>query len=433
AMDKYLEVVDAALTEGIIPRCHLEDITRADFSGFVVPFVKKLMAKSKESGIPVKIRACDTLGYGVPHPQAVLPRSVPKIIDTLVRECGVPSEHLEWHGHNDFHKVLVNGFMAWLYGASAVNGTLLGYGERTGNPPIEGLIIDYISLKKTSNGINTRVITEIADYYRKELSEDIPHSFPFVGSEFNTTRAGIHADGMIKNEEIYNIFDTSKILNRPMGVAITDKSGTAGIAFWINHNMGSEIEYRVSKSDIAVKRIYDVIMDSYSSGRTTALSNDEMRNLTKEYLLKNIDSDFEKLKKKAGRLLLHLIDNLSERDDIKSMDVSRQESVLEAMLQKHEFIQFIYVVDSKGVKVTKNIIDPKFKKDFETKDVGVVYSDRLWFKEPMGSGTPFVSNFYMSRITDRLCLTVSAPIRNAEDKIVGVVGIDISFEELAKI
>ena len=66
AMDTYLAAVAEAFEAGVMPRCHLEDITRADFYGFVVPFVNELMKMSKDAGIPVRIRACDTMGYGVP-------------------------------------------------------------------------------------------------------------------------------------------------------------------------------------------------------------------------------------------------------------------------------------------------------------------------------------------------------------------------------
>lgn len=433
AMNQYLEVVDAALENNIIPRCHLEDITRADFEGFVIPFVKKLMKRSRESGIPIKIRACDTLGFGFPHPNASLPRSVPKIINTLVKKCGVPSEHLEWHGHNDFHKVLVNGTYAWLYGASAVNGTLLGFGERTGNPPIEALVIDYMGLKKTSEGINSQVITEIADYYRKELDEDISSSFPYVGSAFNTTRAGIHADGLIKNKEIYNIFDTDKILNRPMSIAITDKSGTAGIALWINNFLGLKGEEKIDKKDTRVNKIYQLVMEEYKRGRTTAFSNEEMQHLTKEYFGEFFESEFEKLKKKAGNLALHLVEGLAETDEIRSMKPERQEKIMKHTRDEHDFIQFMYVVDRKGIKITRNIIDPRYSKDFERKDVGVIYTDRGWFSRPIETGLSFVSDFYISRITDRLCITVSAPVRNKKDEIVGIIGIDISFEDLVRI
>ncbi|MDA3792740.1 MAG: histone-lysine N-methyltransferase [Elusimicrobia bacterium] len=433
AMDNYLRIVDTALENNIIPRCHLEDITRADFEGFVIPFVKKLMERSADAGMPVKIRACDTLGYGVPHPQATLPRSVPKIFDTLVNKCGVPSEYLEWHGHNDFHKVIVNGLNAWMYGAAGVNGTLLGYGERTGNSPIEGLVMDYISLKKRHDGMDTKVITEIGDYYRKELDEQIPPSFPFVGSEFNTTRAGIHADGLIKNEEIYNIFDTDKLLNRPMNVAITDKSGVAGISMWINNFLNLSDEKKIDKKDPRLMKIYKIVMERYRRGRTTALSNEEMENLTKEYLPEFFESEFDRLEKKADRLATQLVEDISNSDRMRSMDIDKQEEVMEEVREKHNFIQFMYVVDRKGVKITRNIIDPAFSKEFEKKDVGVIYSDREWFNQPIKTGMSFISEFYVSRMTERLCITVSAPLRDDNDKIIGVVGMDMSFSNLVKI
>ena len=116
-MESYCEVVDAAFEAGIRPRCHLEDITRADIEGFVLPFVERLMEMSEK--VPeeqrAKIRLCDTMGFGVSYPGAELPRSIPKLIYKLNREVGVPSDRLEWHGHNDFHKVHTNAGTAWLY------------------------------------------------------------------------------------------------------------------------------------------------------------------------------------------------------------------------------------------------------------------------------------------------------------------------------
>ena len=113
-------------------RCHFEDITRADFYGFVVPFAIELRKLSEESGLPIKIRACDTMGYGVPYPGASLPRSVPGIIYGLNHYAGYPSELLEWHGHNDFHKALINSSTAWLYGCSARQRHLPGHRRADG-------------------------------------------------------------------------------------------------------------------------------------------------------------------------------------------------------------------------------------------------------------------------------------------------------------
>src|SRR5438105_963909 len=135
ALDNYVGVVSEALAQGLRVRCHLEDLTRADVHGFVVPLAQRLMALAEEARIPVILRLCDTMGYGVPYPGAVLPRSVPRLVHAMTHDAGVPTAWLEWHGHNDFYKVLVNASTAWLYGCAAANGTLLGYGERTGTTP----------------------------------------------------------------------------------------------------------------------------------------------------------------------------------------------------------------------------------------------------------------------------------------------------------
>lgn len=283
AMEHYLATVKEAFDCGVMPRCHLEDITRADFYGFVVPFVNELMRLSREAGIPVRIRACDTMGYGVPYTEVALPRSVPGIIYGLQQYSGVPSELLEWHGHNDFYKAVSNAATAWLYGASGVNCSLLGIGERTGNVPLEAMVFEYASLRGSLDGMNPTVITEIAEYFEKEMGYKIPPMTPFVGKNFNVTRAGIHADGMMKDEEIYNIFNTEKILGRPAGVMISKTSGLSGIAYWINQNYHLSGEEQISKHDPLVLRLKQWVDDEYASGRTASMSNDEIEGKIREF------------------------------------------------------------------------------------------------------------------------------------------------------
>ena len=282
AMDKYLATVAMAFEAGVVPRCHLEDVTRADFYGFVVPFVNELMKMSQDAGVPVKIRACDTLGYGVPFTEVALPRSVPGIIYGLQHYSDVPSEMLEWHGHNDFYKAVSNASTAWLYGACAVNCTLLGIGERTGNVPLEAMVMEYASLRGSMDGMDPTVITEIADYYRNEIGYKVPPMTPYVGSSFNVTRAGIHADGLMKDEQIYNIFNTGKILNRKPSVMIGKASGLAGIAYWINENYGLPQSQCVTKHDDLVIRLKERIDKEYEGGRVTTLSVVELEKMIEE-------------------------------------------------------------------------------------------------------------------------------------------------------
>jgi len=297
AFDKYLGLAKAALSKGIRPRCHLEDVTRADIYGFVIPYVQELMRLSEEvdESLKVKIRLCDTMGFGISYPGSVLPRSVPKLVLAMIHHAGVPSHCLEWHGHNDFHKVLINGATAWLYGCDALNGTLLGIGERTGNPPLEGAIMEYIGLKGDMCGIDTTMITEIARYYRS-IGVHIPVRTPFIGDDFAKTRAGIHADGLAQDERIYNIFDTTKLLNHSPQVSLTDKSGSDGVYLWINNFLGLTGKDRLKKTKIV--KIMRWVTDQYDvEDRTTAISDQELVNLVKKYL-----PDQYEQARKAGRL-----------------------------------------------------------------------------------------------------------------------------------
>ena len=283
AYDHYLSVVKQAFEAGISPRCHLEDLTRADFYGFVVPFVNAIIELSKEAKIPVKIRMCDTMGYGLPFTGTALPRSVPGIVYGLHHYSDVTSEMLEWHGHNDFYMGVANAVSAWLYGASGVNCSLLGIGERTGNVPTEAMLMQYASLRGTLDGMDPTAITDIGEYFKEELGYSIPPMTPFVGSAFNLTRAGVHADGMMKDAEIYNIFDTEKILKRPAAVSISNTSGLAGIAYWINRHYKLPPEKAVSKQDWIVQEMKKQIDALYADGRTTVMGDEELETLFKNY------------------------------------------------------------------------------------------------------------------------------------------------------
>lgn len=297
-MKQYLDVVQEAIDSGIRPRCHLEDVTRSDIDGFVIPFVKELadISKSLPEHLKIKVRLCDTLGFGLPFPGVALPRSIPKLIYKIIHEGRIPPDRLEWHGHNDFHKVHVNAISSWLYGCDLLNATLLGFGERTGNPPLESAVIEYVSMKGDLNGVNLPVITEIAEYFTNVIGTPPVANYPFVGRDFNRTRAGIHALGLRRDERVYNIFDTTTLLGIPPRVSITDKSGTDGVAFWVNEFLGLKKDKRLKKTKLI--KIMRWIMEQYNThGRTTAISHEEME----EQVKKHLPEYYEKLSGKSRK------------------------------------------------------------------------------------------------------------------------------------
>ena len=429
AMDMYVKLAEQALDWGIIPRCHFEDVTRADIYGFCLPLAQRLMELARQSGMPVKIRLCDTMGYGVPYTGAALPRSVQRIVRAFTDEAGVPGQWLEWHGHNDFHKVLVNGVTAWLYGCGSVNCTLFGFGERTGNTPLEAMLVEYISLTGDDAAADTTILAEVAEFFDKDLNYRIPYNYPFVGRDFNATSAGVHADGLAKNEEIYNIFDTTRLLGRPVPITITDKTGRAGVAYWLNVNLKLPPEKQVSKKHPAVGKIYDAIVDLYEHGRTTSMSHEEMEALAQKFMPELFHSEFDHVKQLAGDLAGHLIIRLAQQPDL--LDFGKNACArLDAFAREFPFIQYLYLTDTEGKLKCSAITDPAYKERYEALPIGYDFSQREWFTVPTRTGALHIMDVYQSQFTGKLVITVSCAVTDDKDNIVGILGADIQLEQL---
>lgn len=432
AMDMYVDLVTQALEWGIVPRCHFEDITRADIYGFCLPFAQKLMELARQSGMPVKIRLCDTMGFGVPWAGAALPRSVQRITRAFTDEAGVPGQWLEWHGHNDFHLALANGVTAWLYGCGAVNGTLFGFGERTGNTPLEALVIEYISLTGEDTAADTTILADVAEFFATELNYNIPYNYPFVGRDFNATSAGVHADGLAKNEEIYNIFDTTRLLGREVPIIVTDKTGRAGVAYWINHNLGLSGDKQVSKRHPGVGQIFDAIQNMYAeTARTTSLSHSEMETLVQKVMPELFTTEFDRMKRLADRLAAHLFLRLANNPLLGKLDEQSCE-VLNAFVAEYPFIQFACLTDVDGKTRCAAIAESEFAANYSSLSAGYDFSDREWFRIPMKTGEMHIMDVYQSLFTKKLVITVSCAVTDPEDRIVGIVSGDIQLEQLLK-
>jgi isopropylmalate/homocitrate/citramalate synthase len=283
AFSRYVSVVAKLLEKGIAPRCHFEDITRADFDGFVKPYAQSLMDLSEQAKIPVKIRMCDTLGIGVPFESEPLPISVPKLVEGLI-SVGVPPENLEWHGHNDYGYGLINAVTAWTHGCRAVNGTIFGFGERTGNTPIELLAVDYWRKTGSNNGMDLSGLCDLAQFFA-DMGIKIPENHPLVGKNSFTTAAGVHIEGLLRGLEagkgfaVYSSVDP-RVFGNEVRFKLTDKSGDAIIIWLINKKYGREV---VNRGHLAVSKMRSWIHEQYQSGRTTAIGEEEFYQEFKKY------------------------------------------------------------------------------------------------------------------------------------------------------
>lgn len=188
----------------------------------------------------------------------------------------------------------------------------------------------------------------------------------------------------------------------------------------------------MDKRHPGVVKIYKWVKEQYAQGRNTDISSEELERKARKYLPELFISDFDLIKQRAYDMAAQLIEEVVERPEIRSMDPKQQEPFLEKVEEENPFIQFLYVVNLEGRKITRNITRPEDRAKYEAIGMDEDFSDREWFIRPLKSGKVHVTDFYTSRITGALCITVSAPIRNEEEEIVGVLGMDLRFEELVK-
>jgi isopropylmalate/homocitrate/citramalate synthase len=272
----YLDAVRAVLDAGLRPRLHLEDATRAP-EAFILPFTQavKDLASGYPEIPPPKFRICDTMGLGVPYENVGWPRSVPRLVRRM-REAGVACEDLEFHPHNDTHLVVANSLAAIQAGCAAVNGTLLGKGERTGNAPLEAILIHADGMGCLADGARPdfRALNDLAALY-EQMGEPLPPKYPLYGRDAHRTRAGIHADGLNKFWWMYAPFDVPRLLGRPLEISLTRDSGIAGLIFLIKQHTGREL----AKDDPELNSIHDELTRQFDSGRQTAVEWEEISGL----------------------------------------------------------------------------------------------------------------------------------------------------------
>ena len=276
AAEAYLDAVRAVLEAGLRPRLHLEDATRAP-EEFVLPFAEAVLDACAPFGAAQrpKFRVCDTMGLGLPLDHVAAPRSVPRWIRRL-RDLGVAGEDLEFHPHNDTHLVVANCLAAIMAGCAVVNGTLLGKGERTGNAPVEGVLLHAVGMGLVGDEPlpDFRVLGELADLYA-EIGAPLAPTYPLFGRDAHRTRAGIHADGLNKFWWMYAPFDVPALLGRPLEVSLTRDSGVAGLVFLIRRHTGRDL----AKDDPELLRVHAALTEQFDAGRQTAVEWEEVAEL----------------------------------------------------------------------------------------------------------------------------------------------------------
>jgi isopropylmalate/homocitrate/citramalate synthase len=268
----YLDAVQLALDAGIRPRLHLEDASRAAIQ-FIRYFVEAVLGKASRypNNLRPKFRICDTLGVALPDEDVPLPRGVPRLFETL-RSDGLTPPDLEFHPHNDTGLIVANSLAAIRHGCAVINGTCLGKGERTGNAPLELILLHLIGMGYYSDcRPDFTVLNELAELYSR-MGKPVGEKYPLYGRDAHRTRAGIHADGLNKFWSMYAPFNVPALIGRPLEVSLSKDSGIAGLIFVTRQHLRREF----NKNDPEIRAAHDWMLRQFDEGRQTAVEWEEI-------------------------------------------------------------------------------------------------------------------------------------------------------------
>jgi len=194
-LDSIREAVAFAKSHGVYVSVNAEDASRTEMS-----FLCEYAAAAKAEGAD-RLRFCDTIGI-------MEPMRTYKVIKELIEHTGL---EIEMHTHNDFGMAVANAIAGIHGGATWVNVTVGGLGERAGNAALEEVVMALKYVEALDLDFDTKRFTEVVDYVMTAAGRTVPVWKPVVGSNMFAHESGIHADGVIKNPHTYEIFSPDEV------------------------------------------------------------------------------------------------------------------------------------------------------------------------------------------------------------------------------
>ncbi|OGN98832.1 MAG: citramalate synthase [Chloroflexi bacterium RBG_13_51_52] len=211
----------------------------------------KTLEVAAEVGVDCLV-LCDTNG-------GALPDEVTRAVKKAAKTTGVP---LGIHCHNDGGLAVANTLAAVAAGATQVQGTINGLGERCGNADL-CTIIPALKLKMGIDCVSDEQLASLTEvsHYVSELANLIPDPFaPYIGTSAFSHKAGYHMDGITKWPDAYQHIDPAKVGNRQRTV-VSDQSGKRNII-----SKAKELGIDLSNAEKEVKDLLERVKQLESRG-----------------------------------------------------------------------------------------------------------------------------------------------------------------------
>ena len=224
-LERAEEAASEAKKHGLIFTLSAEDASRT-----ALPFLIEYYRLAERLGARM-VRYCDSLG--IEDPLTTYRR-----IKFICREISLP---VEMHMHNDFGMATANVLAGIRAGASSVAASIGGLGERTGNSPLEEVVMALKYLYGVDLGIDTSRFREVAEYVAGASQRAIPIWKAIIGTNVFAHESGIHADGILKNPSNYEAFSPEEVgLQRQ--IIIGKHSGSKSLIYKFGVEFGIELD-----------------------------------------------------------------------------------------------------------------------------------------------------------------------------------------------
>ncbi len=203
-----------------------------------------------------RVCVCDTVGHSTSQGAYQVVRFVKELIDELGVDVGI-----DWHGHRDRGLALSNCSAAVRAGATRLHGTALGIGERTGNAPMDLMLVNFKLL-----GWIDQDLTSLHEYVTKcaeAVGVELPYNYPVLGPDAFETGTGVHAAAVVKAlrkgdkalaDAVYSGVPAA-IVGREQSIRVGPMSGKSNV-LWVLERLG------LAHDDVAVQRVLDAAKGS---------------------------------------------------------------------------------------------------------------------------------------------------------------------------
>jgi len=222
------EAVTFAVREGLAVMYVTEDTTRADPSS-----LRALMTTALRSGA-TRLCVADTVGYATPAGARAVVRYVKGVVAELGSDAGI-----DWHGHNDRGFGVAAALAALDAGATRLHGSALGIGERSGNTPMDLLLVNLVMMGRFDRDLTG--LPAYCEAVARACEMPIPVNYPVVGADAFRTATGVHAAAVLKAfrkhdptlmDAVYAAVPAS-LVGREQEIDVGPLSGRSNVVFWL--------------------------------------------------------------------------------------------------------------------------------------------------------------------------------------------------------